>query len=92
MSVFSPSKTWEGVAGAMLFSVLTGIMFALLNSHDVLVLGDVHPFHIIFMSSLIGVSSIFGDLIESFIKRCADVKDAGTRLPGHGGFLDRVIF
>jgi phosphatidate cytidylyltransferase len=34
--------------------------------------------------------AIFGDFFESFLKRCADVKDSGTIIPGHGGLLDRV--
>jgi phosphatidate cytidylyltransferase len=36
-------------------------------------------------------AAIFGDFFESFIKRCANVKDSGSIIPGHGGLLDRVI-
>jgi len=36
--------------------------------------------------------AVFGDFIESFLKRCADVKDSGDAFPGHGGYLDRVRF
>jgi len=37
-----------------------------------------------------GILAVMSDLLESFIKRCANVKDSGTILKGHGGFFDRV--
>jgi CDP-diglyceride synthetase len=39
---------------------------------------------------MVSALAILGDLIESFIKRCANSKDAGTTLGSHGGFLDRI--
>ncbi|MFC2150657.1 phosphatidate cytidylyltransferase [Calditrichota bacterium] len=77
----SPKKTVEGfgfgLAGAILFSVSISAL-NLLPMDIALVIG--------FSAGLIGQ---LGDLVESLIKREADIKDAGTSLPGHGGFLDR---
>lgn len=82
----SPGKTWEGVGGALLGTVLIalivgGVVFgmsaAYLGSFVVLCLVTV-------------VFSILGDLFESLFKRMAGVKDSGRLLPGHGGMLDRL--
>ena len=77
----SPNKTIEGVIGGVLVATVIGTMIALL-SYSFLVA--------FFVSALISISSICGDLFESYLKREAGVKDSGTIFPGHGGFLDRV--
>ena len=41
------------------------------------------------ISAIIIVGGIYGDLIESLLKRSIEIKDSGVSLPGHGGFLDR---
>lgn len=78
----SPKKTWEGFIGAGLFTVAGG--FAILyieNAQDWMFW--------LATALIIWVVGTLGDLFESSIKRTFGVKDSGTFLPGHGGFLDR---
>jgi len=77
----SPNKTLEGVAGGIVTAAIFGMIFV--PDEIGLVLG-------LFISLLVAVASVFGDLFESYLKREADVKDSGDILPGHGGILDRT--
>lgn len=77
----SPNKTLEGVIGGIVFAVILG---ALTSIKEVGILGA------IIVSAIVSLSSVFGDLYESYLKREAGVKDSGNILPGHGGILDRV--
>jgi len=77
----SPNKTLEGVIGGMIFAVILGTLTSI---NDIGVLGA------IIVSAIVSLSSIFGDLYESYLKREVGVKDSGNILPGHGGILDRV--
>jgi len=79
----SPYKTWEGVAGGYLFA---SIGLALLFWEQ----GTSKQWWLVLLFSFIVCSlSLAGDLFESWLKRRARIKDSGTLLPGHGGFLDR---
>ncbi len=84
----SPKKSWEGLAGGAVFAMVTSYLlsrfFPVLDLTNWLVIG-----------LIVIVFGTFGDLIESLLKRHAGVKDSGSILPGHGGFLDRydsIIF
>ncbi len=77
----SPNKTWEGVAGNFV-GALGGVAIAG-------VAGGL-PVSVLLLGGTIAVGSVWGDLFESLIKRNANVKDAGSILPGFGGVLDRV--
>ncbi len=82
--VVSPKKSWEGSAASVAASVLFGWLFL----HATL--PQVPVWHSITLAAMGNVAGQLGDLVESAIKRGAGVKDSGTILPGHGGFLDRV--
>lgn len=79
-SKISPKKTLEGTIGGMLLCI-TAITFIL------------KPWfqwqQLLGISLIVAVLGTAGDLLESKIKRMADVKDSGRIMPGHGGFLDR---
>jgi phosphatidate cytidylyltransferase len=77
----SPNKTIEGVLGGVAVATIAG-MFVGLSIVDLGIS--------IIISFVVAVSSIFGDLFESSLKRNAGVKDSGDILPGHGGVLDRI--
>lgn len=77
----SPKKSWEGFVGGVICAVGTGILISKIM-HEPLWLWGV-------AGLIIALSSVFGDLIESMLKRSAGVKDSGNLIPGHGGVLDR---
>lgn len=79
--LISPGKTWEGVLGAWLAVSLYGLVLCQLFELDFWLIAGLWG---------ITVLSIVGDLLESLLKRQANVKDSGSLLPGHGGVLDRI--
>jgi len=84
-SKISPKKTWEGILGGMLFCI---IVIALLG-HYLTIAKPIPTKHWIAIAAICAVFGTIGDLLESKIKRMANVKDSGAIMPGHGGFLDR---
>jgi phosphatidate cytidylyltransferase len=101
----SPKKTWEGAVASVIASVGIGVLIfdhARQISQFFLSVHLIHPrdgmltyqnpplLPIVVLSAVINVAAQLGDLVESVIKRGADVKDSGTLLPGHGGMLDRI--
>lgn len=89
----SPNKTWSGFGGALFFPALFAVIWVSFQGihpefHD-------NPWYIVYLiAAILGVTmgSIgqTGDLLVSFVKRQAGVKDTGTLIPGHGGLLDRI--
>ena len=78
----SPKKTWEGFIGGMIIAALVAWFLSCW-------LGVVDNLHWVIISLIVSIAGTYGDLIESMLKRSSGVKDSGTILPGHGGFLDR---
>ncbi len=81
-SPISPKKTWEGTAGGALLTLVAAGLYGYYS----------HYFRVVDWVSLALIATVFGtlgDLLESKLKRLADVKDSGTMMPGHGGALDR---
>jgi phosphatidate cytidylyltransferase len=78
----SPRKSWEGFFGGVILT----IMFSLLMPRWIGVTGRAGWMIIALIISFAGTT---GDLVESMLKRSLGLKDSGTIMPGHGGFLDR---
>ena len=83
----SPKKTFVGVFGGFFLSLLGGLVFYQYEYTDQISNDGLHFLMIILFISLI---SQVGDLIISYFKRKAKIKDTGKILPGHGGLLDRI--
>jgi len=101
----SPKKTWEGAVASVLASVAVGLLMfhyslsistALLHAHLIDlrdgIFNNQQPslIPIIALSFVLNIAAQLGDLVESLIKRGANVKDSGALLPGHGGMFDRI--
>ena len=84
----SPKKTYAGVFGGFLLSMVAGLVFNYyLYIDQKFFYKDSYLFALILFISL---TSQLGDLIISYFKRKAKIKDTGKILPGHGGLLDRI--
>lgn len=80
----SPNKTWEGSLGGFASAVAAALVLGLVFD-----LG-VPAWQQAVIGGVVGVVGQWGDLIESKLKRIADLKDASSIIPGHGGLLDRL--
>lgn len=86
-SPISPKKTWEGTAGGALLTIIAAGIYGSLP-----VIYTIEGSRLIdwlMIALCVAVAGTLGDLLESKLKRIADVKDSGNIMPGHGGALDR---
>tara|TARA_B100000676_G_scaffold282112_1_gene307706 strand:- start:188 stop:820 length:633 start_codon:yes stop_codon:yes gene_type:complete len=87
LTKISPNKTYAGVGGGFILSLTAGLIFLKISEDELFNSYTIDFLIFIFIISLI---SQIGDLIISYFKRKAKIKDTGKFLPGHGGFLDRI--
>ncbi len=78
----SPKKTWEGFFGGLVVTAAAGFLMARFS-------GVMDVWGWILAALVVSVAGTYGDLVESMLKRGAGIKDSGSFMPGHGGFLDR---
>jgi phosphatidate cytidylyltransferase len=78
----SPTKTREGAIAGILGTVIVAGIVAVVTARPLV--------HLIGFGVVIAVSTVVGDLMESFVKRQCGAKDSGVLIPGHGGILDRM--
>ncbi|GJM04915.1 MAG: phosphatidate cytidylyltransferase [marine bacterium B5-7] len=81
----SPGKTWEGSIGGVVAGIAIALAYAIVSGLPLSV-----GIALVGLSILTVLISIIGDLMESMVKREADIKDSGSILPGHGGVMDRI--
>ena len=88
LTKISPNKTYAGVFGSFLLSLMAGLIYTSYFGKNEITNSD-HLF-ILLLILFISLISQIGDLIISYFKRKAKLKDTGKILPGHGGLLDRI--
>ena len=87
----SPNKTYAGMIGSFLLSIIASYLFAIKYDSTFLQNQNLsEDFYFIFLVFLISSVSQIGDLIISYFKRLSKIKDTGNIIPGHGGLLDRI--
>ena len=90
LTKISPKKTYSGVFGSFLISLLSGLIYIKYLGQKSKILLETDLLFIILLILFISLVSQIGDLIISYFKRRAKLKNTGKIIPGHGGFLDRI--
>ena len=85
LTKISPNKTYAGVIGAFITSILIGYIYLYFLNNELYL-----DKNFLFFFIIISLSSQIGDIIISYFKRLSKLKDTGNLIPGHGGLLDRI--
>ncbi len=78
----SPKKSWEGSIGGGLFAIGSSLLISPYFE-------GLTKLEWVIVATIVVIAGTYGDLVESHFKRSMDIKDSGSSIPGHGGFLDR---
>ena len=78
----SPNKTWEGLIGGVITTVVVGYFLRFLTPFS--------EIEILIVCGVVAITGFIGDVVVSAIKRDIGLKDTGSTIPGHGGILDRI--
>ncbi|MDC1128574.1 phosphatidate cytidylyltransferase [Candidatus Pelagibacter sp.] len=84
LTIYSPNKTIAGMLGGFIMSILS--MFVLIHLYE----NQNFSIKLFIFVIFISVISQLGDIVVSYFKRLANIKDTGNLIPGHGGLLDRI--
>ncbi len=98
LTKISPNKTYAGVVGGLIVSLVGGLIYIEYILPTRLMLSFAISFeqyinfnlYLFFIILIISIISQIGDLVISYFKRLAKIKDTGKLIPGHGGLLDRI--
>ena len=88
LTSISPKKTYSGVFGGFLLSLIAGLIFTNYFFVDQKIFNE--NLFLLIVILFISMISQIGDLVISYFKRKAKLKDTGKIIPGHGGLLDRI--
>tara|TARA_A100001035_G_C27764898_1_gene493120 strand:- start:1160 stop:1795 length:636 start_codon:yes stop_codon:yes gene_type:complete len=88
LGFISPNKTYSGVVGSFIMSFISALIF--IKYFEIVLIFNTDNLFLFLIILFISFISQIGDLIISFFKRKAKLKDTGKILPGHGGLLDRI--